>query len=105
MIGCSPRVDYKGVVKYPLFTSTGSTKIEISCKEKKARVIGSGEPNKHLDRVEEVSQNWRKIDEIYQNATRQLNTTQKSGITGGTLEIVALRLQKAIQSQYNEICN
>ena len=105
LIGCSPRVDYKGIVKYPFFGSTFSTEVEISCKDKKARVIGSGEPNQGLDRVEEVSQNWRKIDEIEQNVNRQLKTSQKSGLTGGTLEILALSLQQAIQSQYDEICN
>lgn len=104
-IGCSPRVDYKGVVSYEAFGSSMSTEVEISCKDKKARVIGSGEPNKPLNRVEEVSQNWIKIDEILQNAMRKLNTSQKSGITGGALEIGALQIQRATLSKYNEICD
>lgn len=104
-VGCSPKVDYRGVINYQFLGGSDSTEVEISCKDKMARVIGSGDPNKRLDRIEEVSQNWRKINEIAQNASKQLETSKKSGLIGGTLEMGAFGLQGAIQDQYDKACN
>lgn len=70
-----------------------------------ARVVGSGDPNKRLDRIQEVSQEWRKIDEIAQNASSQLETSRKSGLVGGALEMGAVGLQGGISEQYNNVCH
>lgn len=105
VIGCSPKtIDYTGVITYQSFGIPDSTEVEISCIEKMARVIGSGDPNQRLDRIEAVSQDWTKIDEIAQNASIKLDTAQKSGFAGGALELGANSLQRAIEGQYDKVC-
>lgn len=101
------QADYRGEVRWAkMFGSSGKdvSEVEIACKDRKVRVVGSGSDSQKFDRIENSLTDWNDIDSVASVVADRLDTANKSGFVGGALELGAVAPRNGIKDKFKEVC-